>query len=395
MRSVTIHHHEKSIPLFATLWLALWVRPQLVGGLGIYGPLFERSAALARGDITLAEIGSQPGLWEEALRVFGEQADRVVNFWFQGNYEQVIFTGCGSTYYLGVIGATQLQAATGIPARAYSASELMLFPQSTFLPGLRTLLICVSRSGTTRETVEAARRFHAQGTGNVLVVTCHSESLLAEEADLLLAIDAAREDSRVQTRSFSSMAVILTALAAACGGDDWRALNALPEALERLMVASETLVRELGEDLSITQFAFLGSGPQYGMACEAMLKMTEMSRIFSVSYPILEFLHGPHYGIDRNTIIVALVSDRARDEEMRALWSLRQRRTHARVLALAEGNPGTHDFDHLLALASGIPEWGRVILYLPPLQLIGFYQAVARGFDPDNLPFDPRDQANA
>jgi glucosamine--fructose-6-phosphate aminotransferase (isomerizing) len=344
---------------------------------------------LARGEITLSEINSQPQLWAAALDIFGQQAQQIQQFWQQGQYQQVLFTGCGSTFYLGVIGATMLQAATGVPARANTASELILFPQVNVALRQKTLLVCVSRSGTTRETVEAARLFRAQGNGQVLVVTCQSDSPLAQQADLLIAIDAAQERSRVQTRTFSSMTVIVTALAALLGGKDWQALRALPAALERLMTASAPLVQQLGNDPQINQFAFLGSGAQYGLAVEAMLKMTEMSRIFSTAYHILEYLHGPRYAADANTLVVGLVSDSAHDEEIKALKPLALRR--ARVLALAESPAGLGDFDFQLPLASGVPEWGRTILYLPPLQLIGFHQAIRLGFDPDNLPFDPRD----
>ncbi len=346
---------------------------------------------MAHGEITLSEINSQPQLWAAALDIFGQAADSLRRFWEAGQYEQVLFTGCGSTFYLGVIGANLLQAATGVPARANTASELMLFPAANVALKPKTLLICVSRSGTTRETVEAAQLFRAQANGQVLVITCQGDSPLAQEADLLVAIDAAQERSRVQTRSFSSMAVIVTALAALLGGRDWHLLQALPAALEHLTTTAEPLVQQLGNDERINQFAFLGSGAQYGLAVEAMLKMTEMSRIFSTGFHILEYLHGPRYAADANTLVVALVGDSAYEEEIKALVPLKQRR--ARVLALAEmDRGGLAELNYPLLLNSGIPEWGRTILYLPPLQRIGLLQALLRGFDPDNLPFDPRDQ---
>jgi len=348
---------------------------------------------LAHGEVTFAEIQSQPRVWAEALHQFEQQADAVTRLWADGAFEQVIFTGCGSTYLLGVIGATQLQAATGRLARAFSASELMLFPQAQFSPDIRTLLVCVSRSGETRETVEATRLFRQHGAGSILVVTCDSASPLAGAADLLIPIDAAQEQSRVQTRSFSSMAVVVTALAALLGGQDWRALNALPTALERLLAASEPLTKALGDNLSTTQFAFLGSGPQYGLACEAMLKFTEMSRVFSVGYHILEYLHGPRYAADADTVIFGLVSDSAYGEEVRALASLAQRGLRVVALAEADHGEGLDGLGDLLMLGSGLPEWARTILYLPPLQIVGWRQAVGRGFDPDNLPFDPRQPA--
>jgi glucosamine--fructose-6-phosphate aminotransferase (isomerizing) len=345
---------------------------------------------LAHGEITLSEIQSQPQVWAHALDLFEQRADEARQFWTDGAFEQVIFTGCGSTYYLGAIAATQLQAATSVPCRAYSASELILFPQDNFDRQRKTLLVCVSRSGTTRETVEAARLFKQHAAGQVAVVTCQSDSPLAQEADLLLAIDAAQERSRVQTRSFSSMAVTLTALVAMWGGLDWTQIKLLPAALERLMSNSDALMRQLGEDLSITGFVFLGSGALQPLATEAMLKMTEMTRVPSVSYHVLEFLHGPRYATDAHTLVAALVSDAVRAEEVKALEGAQFRK--AQVLALAENvDAELANFDFNVALESGIPEWGRLILYLPPLQMLCWHQAVGRGFDPDNLPFDPRD----
>jgi len=349
---------------------------------------------MAHGEITLSEIKSQPQIWAQALSMFEKQVDEALNFWQHGKFDQVIFTGCGSTYYLGVIGATLFQTMTDIPAKAYSASELMLFPESNFDRKRRTLLICVSRSGTTRETVEAARLFRQHASGSIAVVTCQSDSPLAQQADLLLAIDSAQEQSRVQTRSFSSMTVVITALAAALGGQEWRSLKTLPDVLDKLLITSDDLMRQLGEDLSITRFVFLGSGAQYGLACEAMLKMTEMTRVPTVSYHILEFLHGPRYATDSHTLIVGLVSDSIHAEEVKALQASTFRK--ARVLALAEADQGVGlgDLDFPLLLESGIPEWGRIILYLPPLQMLCFHQAIQRGYDPDNLPFDPHDAIN-
>src|SRR5262245_44514155 len=125
---------------------------------------------MARGEKTRAEILSQPQCWKDALSVFAQQANPLISLWNSAAFDEVIFTGCGSTYYLGVIGATLLQAAADISARAFSATELMLFPQNYFSQKRKTLLICVSRSGTTRETLEAARLFRQHTSGSVIVV---------------------------------------------------------------------------------------------------------------------------------------------------------------------------------------------------------------------------------
>ncbi|MFN8529362.1 MAG: SIS domain-containing protein [Anaerolineae bacterium] len=346
-----------------------------------------------RGAKTLSEIDSQPDVWAEALRVFERRANELGSLWETGAFDEILFTGCGSTYYAGMIGAALLQTGTGIAARAVSATELMLFPEMIITAQRTTLLVCISRSGTTRETLAAADLFRNHGGHSIVVITCDSESPLAQTADVLLAIDAAQEQSRVQTRSFSSMVVAATALAALFSGRDWRRLSALPDALERLTSTSMEMIEQMGRDRTITQFVFLGSGALYGAACEAMLKMTEMAKLFTTSCGTLEYLHGPHYAADSGTRIITLLSEGVREEEERVLEKLRQRGLS--LLTLADTNPaakinGTHSGGDTITLTSGIPEWGRAILYVPPLQRLCWRQAVERGFDPDNLPFDPR-----
>lgn len=342
---------------------------------------------MGAGTKTLTEIESQPRQWGEALRQFEQQVDELKRLWSGTGFDEIILTGCGSTYYAGVLSAALLQAGMGVTARAVSAAELMLFPDTIISPCRTMLLVCISRSGTTRETVAAAQMFRNHGGHSIVVMTCNSESPLAQTADVLVAIDAAKEESRVQTRSFSSMVVAITALAALLSGRDWRVLSKLPERLVRLTQASADTVDRLGGNLSITQFVFLGSGALYGLACEAMLKMTEMAKLFSVACQTLEYLHGPHYAADSHTQLIALMSESARDEERRVLDTLSQRGIP--LLTLAESNVTPPIEGEVIALESGIPEWGRAILYLPPLQRICWLQAVKRGFDPDNLSYVP------
>ena len=144
-----------------------------------------------------------------------------------GAFDRVIVTGCGSTYYLALTAAGLLRQA-GCNARACPASELLLHRNSVYLPGQRYLLLSVSRSGSTTETVRAQEQFKASGGGPVLVVTCDSRSPLAAAADVVIAIDAAQEKSVAQTRSFSSMAVALQQLAALFAEGDLGASRRLP-----------------------------------------------------------------------------------------------------------------------------------------------------------------------
>jgi len=338
------------------------------------------------GEITRSEIMSQPAIWADVLEEAARQAAWLAEFWDEGTFNQVILTGCGSTYYLSVFGAALLRAHAGIPAYAYPASELMLFPQANFDASRRTLLVTVSRSGATRETIEAARSFRRAGRGETLAVSCHSESRLAAEADHVLAADVARERSRVQTRSFSSMTLLLQVLAGVFseGEAAVEALMPLPGVLERLLPQFQEVAHHVGTAGGTARYMFLGSGMCYGLACEAMLKMMEMSLLPAMAFHALEFLHGPRYLTDAETTVVALLSDAAQAEEASALEEAQRR--GARVLAAGEQVTGRDSpRDHGVSLRSGLPSWVRPVLYLPFLQLLAFYQAQARGKDPDRL----------
>src|SRR5512146_2561936 len=142
---------------------------------------------------TYDEIKSQTQAWSQAL----DQASRL-SLPDARDYEQVIFTGCGSTYYLSLAAAALYQELTGRTARGGPGSELWLNPKSCLAAG-KTLLIAVSRSGTTTETIRAAAGFRTGHHGDILTISNYSEALCAL-ADTSIVIDSGQEQSVAQTR---------------------------------------------------------------------------------------------------------------------------------------------------------------------------------------------------
>ena len=336
-----------------------------------------------RGESTLAEISSQPSAWMNALDVFKTQADTIRALWDRGQFERVIFTGCGSTHYLSMAAAALLQTLTGIPAEAYPASEIVLFPELTLAPKARTLLVAVSRSGATTETVEAARLFRARAGHPIIVITCYSDSELAKAADIVLTAEAAQEVSVAQTRSFTSMMVIAEALAALAAGIDYGLLNQLPVICQRLLADYHHLAQQLGENKAINQFFFLGSGLLYGIASEAMLKMKEMSLSHSEVFKVLEFRHGPMSVVEGHTLIAGLISEGPAPHEIKVLDEMHARgaSTLALINDTALVTEGTRR--SVVWLRTELPVWARPVLYLPVLQLMAYYRAMANGQNPD------------
>lgn len=325
---------------------------------------------------TLREIMSQPDVWVEALAAFNPR-DPLLQSWLEsGAFDHVIVTGCGSTYYLALTAARLLRQA-GCHALACPASEL-LHSDSICIPSQRYLLLCLSRSGTTTETLRAQQQFKAKVRGPVVTVTCDSGSPLASESDLVIAIDAAQEASVAQTRSFSSMAVVIQQMAGHLAGNNLGDSRPLPDVCRRLLESHADMARSLGENSAITKFFFLGSGALYGIACEAMLKMKEMSLAYSEAYHTLEFRHGPMSMAGDDSLVIGLISPGAARQEIRVLDEMAD--MGAKVLAIGQAHIENHQS---VRLPADLPPWRAPVLYLPALQMLAYHRAILNGCDPD------------
>lgn len=331
---------------------------------------------MPNGQHTLNEILSQPAAWSAALQVFDDCQAEALDLWATAEFDQVIVTGCGSTYYLS-LAAKQLLRLSGVDARAVPASELLLRPATVCLPGLRYLLLTISRSGTTTETLRAQENFAQQG-GTVICITCDSSSPLAQSADLAMAVDAAQERSVAQTRSFSSMLVLAQLLADALGGQAAGASAGLPVACAALLDSCADMMRSLGSAERLGSFFFLGAGALYGIACEAMLKMKEMSLAHSEAFHPLEFRHGPMSLVGADSLVIGLVSPGAAQHELRVLREMAD--MGATVLVISQCHS---QFEHHIALPADLPAAYAPALHLPPLQLLAYWRALKNGCDPD------------
>ncbi|MCI0398963.1 MAG: SIS domain-containing protein, partial [Chloroflexi bacterium] len=269
----------------------------------------------------------------------------------------------------------------GIPANAAPSSELLLFPEQKIAAPESTLLVAISRSGTTTETLQAVSRFRKMGGPNVWVISCYPQSELAQCGDLTLLAGAAHEQSVAQTRSFSSMLILAQALAAAVAGEDVTALAALPGRLSSLLENTAGLFETLGQRIDLERIFFLGSGYQYGIANEAMLKMKEMSLTDSEAFHFMEFRHGPMSMATKKALIVGLFSEGVRAHEERVLSEMMALGAHTVGL---NASPSS-DYEYNVFFDNhAVPAWALPALFLPPLQLLAYHRSISKGLDPDN-----------
>jgi glucosamine--fructose-6-phosphate aminotransferase (isomerizing) len=292
---------------------------------------------------TRRELMSQPHVWAAVVEQMEGRSAELARFLAQGQYTHVVFTGCGSPYYLSLSAAMIFQEMTGLPAFARPASEIWLSPADLPPVGGRGLLVVSSRSGETSESVRACDAFRTSGRGDVLYIGCYAGRSLEAVSDFTLILPEAQEESTAQTRAFSAMYLATTALA-------------------------------LMGDLNLDRFYFLGSRALYGLASELSLKMKEMTLSHSEPFHTLEFRHGPRSMATEGSCVVGLLSEGRRSLEKAVLAEMAEQ--GARLLTLDE-----HDAD--VTFASGLSAPLRDVLYLPVGQLIALERSLAKGLNPD------------
>lgn len=328
---------------------------------------------------TFQEIVTQPRAWQSVLETV-QQATETLREQLAGAEQGSVWTGCGSPYFLALSAAATFRAVVGAPAVAYPSSELALYTKTAQLPRNGQPLIAVSRSGATSEVLKAVATLGGRSTS--LAITCVPDSPLAQTATLTLALPYAQEQSWAQTRSFTSMLLaaqaVIFALAGRTPGD---AFGRLPEHGAALIEEQLELATELGSDTRLDHFVFLGGGPLYGLACEAMLKMKEMSLTTSEAFHVLEYRHGPMSMVNGRTLVVGFLSQAALPHEAAVLGEMRA--LGATTLAITPSELPHGTVDHQIVLPGGLTDLERGALYLPVPQLLACVRAVHKGLDPD------------
>lgn len=339
---------------------------------------------MTRGVCTKKEIESQPEVWKATITKYINQYEDLAKK-IKGKKDQPwLVIGCGSTYYLSLHAASLLRAAK-INAWASPSSDVIFFPEALFSTDYNLLVI--SRSGTTSESLWAMEKYRKQiKNGFIVSITCTPDTPMVSNSDVVLISEYAQEESVAQTRSFSSMAIMIQQFVGMLVGKQYcnEKIVTLPDALKEVIDRAGNLPEVIGSDLSIDRLFFLGSGPYYGIACEAMLKTKEMSCSWSEAYHFMEFRHGPMSVVAPSSLIVGMVSDNAGEAEVRVLREMKDK--GAKILVLCNHKDAFNlDFvDFVIETKSELDDWARPVLYLPIIQWIAFHRAITKGLDPDN-----------
>jgi glucosamine--fructose-6-phosphate aminotransferase (isomerizing) len=304
---------------------------------------------------------------------------------------RVHVVACGTAYHAGLVGKQAIERWARLPAEADVASE---YRYREPLIGPDTLVIVVSQSGETADTLAALREAKRQGA-HVIAVTNVVGSTAAREADDVLFTWAGPEISVASTKAYTTQLLVLYAFALhlACVRETMandeigaiiQAIRALPDQAEALLAKAEEIKAYANEIASREHLFFIGRGMDYAAAMEASLKLKEVSYIHSEAYAAGELKHGTLALIEEGTPVVAIVTDPGLAEK--TVSNIREVMARGgQVLGIvpasqADGLAGR--IGRTLSVPDSHPMLMPVLAAIP-LQLLAYYASVARGYDVD------------
>ena len=340
------------------------------------------------------EIFEQPRALADTLEgvatvvpeLFGDDALHV----FQ-NIDRVLILACGTSYYSGCVAKYWLEAIAGMPCNVEIASE---YRYRTSVPHSKTLVVTISQSGETADTLAALRHAKTLGMVHTLTICNVATSAMVRECKLSYVTRAGVEIGVASTKAFTTQLAGLFLLTLALGGvkgtlsDEQQAaylgqMRHLPLAVQAVL-ALEPQLMQWAESFSKKDNAlFLGRGIHYPVALEGALKLKEISYIHAEAYPAGELKHGPLALVTAAMpVVVVAPNDELIDKLKSNMQEVRARGGELYVLADADSNIQGEEGIHAIRM----PEHYGVlspILHVVPLQLLAYHTACAKGTDVD------------
>ena len=326
------------------------------------------------------EIFEQPAAAYATLReVFAPQSEAVF-----ASCKSVLVLACGSSYHAGLVARHWIEALAGLPCTVEVASEYR-YRQS--VPDPRALVVAISQSGETADTLAALQHAHALGQRQSLAVCNVPESALVRACALSFLTRAGPEIGVASTKAFTAQLAALLRLALALDrargkpGAHEQALDALPAALAGALRLEPEMAAWAARFARCRHALFLGRGAHHAIALEGALKLKEISYIHAEGYAAGELKHGPLALVERGMPVVAIAPGDALLGKLKSnLQEVRARGGELFVLAAGDFAAGERV---LVVRMHDAPALLSPILSTVPLQLLAYHAAVHLGRDVD------------
>jgi len=358
------------------------------------------AAATGKGDYRhymLKEIYEQPQAITDTLEgrisghrvleaAFGTEAGRIFD-----EVAGVHIIACGTSYHAGMVGRYWLESLAGIPCSVEVASE---FRYRHPVVRKNSLIVTLSQSGETADTLAGLREARRLGFGHALSICNVPESTLVRESDLVLMTHAGPEIGVASTKAFTTQLVAMLLLTIVLGrrhglseATEARLVNELrsvPASIRRVLALDEQIATLAAERFGDKHNAlFLGRGAQFPVAMEGALKLKEISYIHAEAYPAGELKHGPLALVDENMPVIAVAPNNELLEKLDSnLQEVRAR--GGELIVFADEQVGMRSAPGVTVLpVAPTDDSIAPIIFSVPLQLLAYHVAVLKGTDID------------
>ncbi len=351
----------------------------------------------------LKEIFEQPRAVEDAIANRIEDSCITLREELPGldisSIKRIIIVACGTSWHAGLIAEFMLEELARIPTEVEYASE---FRYRNPIIDRGTLVLAISQSGETADTLAALREAKKRGA-NVLGIVNVIGSSIARESDFVLFTHAGPEIGVASTKAFTSQLAVLYLLTVYLGEvkkvlpidqirNRIRDIRALPLQMQRVLHLNADIQEIAKKYVKKTNALYLGRGINYPIALEGALKLKEVSYIHAEGYPAAEMKHGPIALIDEHmpVFVVATQDDQTYKKVMSNIEEVKAR--HGEVIAIA--TTGDEEIGKKADVVIRVPKNSYILsplLSIIPLQLLSYHVAVLRGCDVDR----PRNLAKA
>ena len=342
--------------------------------------IFEQPRAIA--DTLEGVEGIAPELFD------GSQASAARVF---KGIDSVLILACGTSYYSGCTAKHWLESIAKIPTQVEVASE---YRYRDSVPNPRTLVVTITQSGETADTLAALRHAQSLGMAHTLTICNVATSAMVRECELAYITRAGVEIGVASTKAFTAqlagLFLLTLALAQSRGqlsaAEEARHLKAmrhLPAALQAVLALEPQLIAWAEDFATKDNALFLGRGLHYPIAMEGALKLKEISYIHAEAYPAGELKHGPLALVTAAMPVVTVAPNDALLEKLKSnMHEVRARGGVLYVLADADTRLESSAGLHVIRMPEHYGELSP-LLHVVPLQLLAYHTACARGTDVD------------
>jgi glucosamine--fructose-6-phosphate aminotransferase (isomerizing) len=342
--------------------------------------IFEQPAAI---EATLAAAIKGTALMSQ---VFGVQAERIFR-----DMDSCLVLACGTSYHAGVVARYWIEGIAGIPCNVEIASE---YRYRETVPNPKSLVIVISQSGETADTIAALNHARNLGHAYSLAICNVPESALVRSSQLKFLTRAGPEIGVASTKAFTAQLAALLALSATLAKAKNRmskekereilaALRQLPAAVAGALRTEPEIAAWAAKFAACEHALFLGRGVHYPIAMEGALKLKEISYIHAEAYAAGELKHGPLALVDRRMPVIAIAPKDALLDKLKSnLQEVRARGGELYVLANREASMAGEEGVRVIRM-NEFPGVLSPIVSTVPLQLLAYHAALNRGYDVD------------